>query len=612
LVTSQNVPAGTKFGGVEVGGGDYIGGTELVGAAPDANSAVLTAPLALTEGFVMPEGEAEPRQSLYRWNKETHALQLVSWLPPTAETPKETPAVLAGDKTGLGYRDVVVRHAVSQDGNRLIYGTEGPAGEKHLFLRDMRLGKSVQLDVREDGTSGGGEARFQDASLDGRVVYFTDEERLTSNATGEHNREAADLYRCEVQESASGLGCKPEDVTVPVGPHELSDVRGNIVGTDASGDRVYFVANGRLTPDAVHGDCPHVGNASAMPPADTSCNLYVADATSGETRLVAILSGRDFPDWGAEDTENLQWLTARVSLSGRYLAFMSQRSLTGYDNRDAHSGAPDEEVFEYDFDRSQLTCASCKRTGARPDGVFDSGAFPGLLVDRPQIWRGQSVAASIPGWTSVTKAGPLVRSAYQSRYLANDGRLFFNSHDDLVSGDANGQFDVYEYEPESTGSCGRGAACVALMSSGQDAEESAFLDASNEGEDVFFLTAARLSAADKDNVEDVYDAHVCPSGETCAPPSAPPLVSCEELDSCRPAPPAQLVSPTPPALGTGNLALNATGSKPKPVSRSQRLAKALKACRRHHAKKRRKACEAIARRRYGRKHSTASKHRRNG
>ena len=33
---------------------------------------------------------------------------------------------------------------------------------------------------------------------------------------------------------------------------------------------------------------------------------------------------------------------------GSGLAFMSRRPLTGYDNRDARSGEPDEEVFEYD------------------------------------------------------------------------------------------------------------------------------------------------------------------------------------------------------------------------------------------------------------------------
>ena len=43
--------------------------------------------------------------------------------------------------------------------------------------------------------------------------------------------------------------------------------------------------------------------------------------------------------------------SARVfRLTVGYLAFMSDRSLTGYDNTDAVSGQPDEEVYLYDAD----------------------------------------------------------------------------------------------------------------------------------------------------------------------------------------------------------------------------------------------------------------------
>jgi hypothetical protein len=37
-----------------------------------------------------------------------------------------------------------------------------------------------------------------------------------------------------------------------------------------------------------------------------------------------------------------------VTPDGRYLVFMFQRSLSGYDNRDVVSGEPDEEVYLYD------------------------------------------------------------------------------------------------------------------------------------------------------------------------------------------------------------------------------------------------------------------------
>ena len=74
-------------------------------------------------------------------------------------------------------------------------------------------------------------------------------------------------------------------------------------------------------------------------------NLYVHHG--GLTRLVAVLSSEDVGDWAGNGVEKLNGLAARVSPDGRWLAFMSRRSLTRYNNLDAVSGRPDEEVFEY-------------------------------------------------------------------------------------------------------------------------------------------------------------------------------------------------------------------------------------------------------------------------
>ena len=51
---------------------------------------------------------------------------------------------------------------------------------------------------------------------------------------------------------------------------------------------------------------------------------------------------------------------------GEWLAFMSERSLTGYDNRDAASGEPDEEVYLYDAARERLAARrAIRRAPAR-------------------------------------------------------------------------------------------------------------------------------------------------------------------------------------------------------------------------------------------------------
>ena len=127
-----------------------------------------------------------------------------------------------------------------------------------------------------------------------------------------------------------------------------------------------------------------------------------------ETRFIARLSAEDANDWGegnSAEVGDLGGVTAQVSGNGRYLAFMSDHELTGYDNVDANpeaKGAHDEEVFLYDASTGRLACASCNPDGQAPNGVFDTkdaGEGEGLTVDRPELWSEQWLAGSIPGWT---------------------------------------------------------------------------------------------------------------------------------------------------------------------------------------------------------------------
>ena len=70
--------------------------------------------------------------------------------------------------------------------------------------------------------------------------------------------------------------------------------------------------------------------------------------------------------------------------------------------------------------------------------------------------------------------------------------------------------NVYEYEPAGVGGCGGSSGgCVALISSGTSHKESAFLEATPSGNDVFFLTAAQLAPAGHRRRFDIYDAREC-------------------------------------------------------------------------------------------------------
>lgn len=176
--------------------------------------------------------------------------------------------------------------------------------------------------------------------------------------------------------------------------------------------------------------------------------------------------------------------TARVTPDGARLAFVSKASLTGYDNRDATSGTPRSEVFLYDASSATLLCASCNPTGERPIG--DS---------------------TLPGASANGKA-PTATRIYKPRALSDDGRrLFFDSTDALAVQDTAKRPDVYEWEEAGHGSCVRPGGCIALISRGRSSEGGSFLDASVDGDDVFFLTEDSLVGSDT-GFADVYDARV--------------------------------------------------------------------------------------------------------
>ena len=189
-------------------------------------------------------------------------------------------------------------------------------------------------------------------------------------------------------------------------------------------------------------------------------------------------------------------------------------------------------------------------------------------------WSAETLwAASVPGWTPYA----LGQSIYQSRYLSDSGRLFFNSPDALVVQDINNNQDVYEYEPVEIGNCSEGSVtyhpsergCVGLISSGRASGESAFLDASETGNDVFFLTAERLTPQDVDSAIDVYDAHSCPGGLGCfANIERPP--ACTTADACRVAPVPQSEIFGSPASETFKGPGNVAPRKNNPCADAQR------------------------------------------
>ncbi|HUA75413.1 MAG TPA: NHL repeat-containing protein [Solirubrobacteraceae bacterium] len=593
LVTAANDTAGTKFGGAE----GKKRGIEFKNATPDISHVVLTSLVQLTTDPVNTK-----HSNLYEW--WAGQLHLVNVLPEGVA--EEGLPELGGNH--------VTRHALSDDGSRVIF-TFG----KHLFVRDMVAGVTTQVDP-QPVLGEEAQAVYQTASSDGTKIFFTDEAKLTAKSSAA--RGSSDLYEYDLN-SHTLSDLSPDPSYKQNG--EFAAVRGLVPGVSEDGSTVYFVANGVLTsaPNA-NGEVAQPGHCRTVlaereeeTPAGATCNLYVkhgAEETSPPT-FIGRLSTDDLPDW--ENTNgNLENVTDRVSPGGGYFAFMSNRSLTGYDNRDVNPAAHearDEEVFLYDDTTGELTCASCDASGARPAGVFDGGSAVrgeeglGLLVDRVEAWEGRWLAGSLPGWTGSEGQ----TATYQSRYLSDSGRLFFNTTEALAQGDTNGNFDVYEYEPPNVGGCTTEGGCTGLISSGSSTHASAFLDASASGDDVFFLTAAALVSSDHDAGFDVYDAHVCGTGGCVVTPETK-NTSCNSIEECRPATPSIPSFGAPAGTVTpsgGNVSgqiqvlphkeEQAPKSTTKKPTKKQLLAKALKSCHKLKKKSKRKACERKARKRYG-------------
>jgi hypothetical protein len=530
LLESQDVTSGLAH----EGGEDAAGAATFAGASPDVSHLFISSRVQLTTAQA-------PGGGLYEWTAGAPAAQRL--------------ALVSVAPDGSSLADGLM--ASSSDGSRVFLAGCSSGTCSGFSVRDMASGEAAPLAITESGSPAAGVGNFWGASVDGTRAFFTYGTPLRKDA----GLKGSDLYVCELAAvGTSALKCALRDLTpVPAagqpGANENAQVT-HPLGVSRDGSYVYFLAKGVQAAGATRGE-----------------NLYVAHEQEGKwtTRFIASPAAVGF--------------THVLSADGRLLAFSSETSLTGYDNRDAKTGAPDSEVYLYDAGSDRLVCASCNPSGGRPIGPSE--------VPSPQTPRTGS-----------------------SRSVFDNGRLFFNSADGLVAQDTNGNLDVYELEPAGVGSCtsasatfnaGTGA-CVGLISSGVASGPSVFLDASGTGDDAFFTTRERLVRRDVDTAVDIYDAHVC-SGSSDCPSEAEVPPACTTADACRAAPAPQPSIFGAPSSATFSGQGNASPSSPAPAKtaaqiRAEKLSRALASCRHRYKrhKKHRAACEKQARRAYGAPH----------
>jgi hypothetical protein len=454
-------------------------------------------------------------------------------------------------------RSPTYTHAIAPNGSRIEFTAKGNLysrvhpGEAQSGLDEAKKcdepskACTVQVDLSETAEPSGGGV-FQGSSGEGgEAVLFTDESRLTSDSTAATGE--PDLYEYDFSKP---LGERLTDLTADSNAGEHANVLGFVGNNDSGspGDYIYFVATGVLGSNK---------NSTGATATSGAPNLYLAH--EGTSRFIATLgAAEDSCDW------EIQCMTARVSSNGRYIVFDSLEQLTGFDNLDALTSQPDQEIFLYEADADNLSCASCGTTGTAPVSPASIRLPEGAFTKPPNPLRLQ-------------------------RNVSNSGQVFFDTRNELLVAARNGVSNVYEYEGGE----------LHLLSSGTAESPSYFYEASADGGDVYLITAQALTETANSVELAVFDARV--DGGFPASPSPRTSESCEGESCSGP----QSIAPRPPAISSGSISGqgNLEPAVSKPAARSltgvQKLAKALKACRAKRNKHKRGVCEAQARKRYG-------------
>jgi hypothetical protein len=507
------------------------------------------------------------------------AVKLASILPDGTPAAEGALAAASGGEGASDYTQTAgtAAHVVSHDASRVFFVSPDPRGsggeQTQLYMREtpasgvshsILISRSTLTGLPAQGgvlsaaapaPSSTGNVSYVYATPDGSRAFFQTTDRLTSDAPEEVTFPKAYEY-----DLATGALTYLPGLSNSVASQAVSFNTSTILASSADGTTLLVLKGGKqYGPEA-----------------------QLAVYSRGQAQTIAPLPVKP----PAQLT--LEVAPVRALPDGSRFVFQTNAPIPGFNNGEGAN----TEVYTYTspsptLPDGELACLSCPPGGATPSG----NSLLSNLVAEGESGRGENEA-------SVT----------EGRGVSDDlERVFFSTPDALVAGDINAERDVYEWEAAGVGSCpaAESGGCRFLISSGLGSQPSFLLDNSASGDDVFFATADALDARDGDGAYDVYDARAPHApGEVVGFPAAVGPAGCNGA-SCQPSAP----SGTPPSLltalagPTGNLAPPPTASvsaklKRKPLTRTQKLARALAACRKkpRHA---RAACQKRAHRLYG-------------
>jgi hypothetical protein len=318
----------------------------------------------------------------------------------------------------------------------------------------------------------------------------------------------------------------------------------------ADGTRIFFTSQEELTDEAGSGLYMYdttkpagqrltlIGPGQIVAVSDDGTNVYSLVSGEGESRIVLWHEGTKtlvgkLANHG--DEGELIWTVrwnvgagreTRITPDGKHLLFISR---SGEGLLSAHGGTDVDQsaclsdgyglgpgcrtLYLYSADTNTLQCVSC----------------------------GEAGTVTAPATDSIrTDSGASATTPKLSHALSDDGRfVFFVTEQPLVPEDTNEKSDVYEFDSETDE--------VSLISSGTSPADSYFMDASPDGEDVFFTTRQRLVGWDRDGNTDLYDARQPLPGHPAGFPEPPPAPEACQGDACLP------TAPTAPSIaGAGS------------------------------------------------------------
>jgi hypothetical protein len=415
------------------------------------------------------------------------------------------------------------------------------------------------------GCGPGSGKNFEGASEDGRLVFFTSTQKLTSEAVDGTAGGDAFLNGCAgmapAENGEGGCNLYLYDFSAPEGErlHAVStggEVLG-VIGMAADGTRAYYVSRAE---NASAGS-----NVYGKPSVAGQPNLYVYDTTSKKSKFIGTLSESDAADW-----KRFFSRPAEVAgETGRFLLFSSSEPNLTPDDTSALT-----QLFEYrapgegedrggGSETAELVRVTKGENGYNQDGNAISEP-PGSETVSESI--AESLAKSIRGGALPSD----FKSRVNGSDVSPDGRMvFFQTVGQLSPGTTAAAVDctsVYEFHTE--GPLSQGA--VHLLSDGRDTQlykgiscGAKLLGTDRTGANVLIRTGDPLLPSDVNGVQqDLYDVRVdggldlTPGGGSCGPGA------CERPSS---------TPPTLPVAGstTPSSQTPPTSTNPKTTSRKK-------------------------------------------